>query len=416
MIGNRRDFLSACFDKAIEAVQPSSCIARFVPDPPRGRTIVIGAGKASAAMAKSLEKYFKGPLTGTVVTRYGYNVQCEFINVIQASHPIPDETGVRAAKIILEEVQDLTEDDLVICLISGGGSSLLTLPASDLTIIEKQLINKKLLICGATVSEINTVRKHISRIKGGQLALACLPAPVLTLAISDVVGDDPSVIASGPTVPDRSTCDQALKILEKYEITEPKSILNYLRSKKKVESKLAPKAFNKLKFEMIANNRMALEASANFAKKSGITPIILDEGLQGEAKKMGYDLADEVQKYINAKPCLLLSGGELTVNVTGTGKGGPNMEFLLALALGLNGRSDVSAVACDTDGIDGFSEYAGAFIKPETLVAARKVGLNPNFMLANNDSYNFFKELDSLVLTGPTYTNVNDFRAILICD
>ena len=416
MIGNQKKFLAACFDTAVKAVQPSECIAKFIPDPPQGRTVVIGAGKASAAMARSFEQYFEGPLTGTVVTRHGYNVECEFINVIQASHPIPDETGVTAAKIILEEVKNLTEDDLVVCLISGGGSSLLTLPASNLTIVEKQLINKKLLLCGATVSEINTVRKHISRIKGGQLALACLPASVLTLAISDVVGDDPSVIASGPTVADLSTCEQALQILKKYEITEPKSILKYLRLKRKVEPNLAPKALDKFRFEMIANSRMALEVSANFAKMSGITPIILNEGLQGEAKKVGYEHANEVKKYLNAKPCLLLSGGELTVNVTGTGKGGPNMEFLLALALGLTGRSDVSAIACDTDGIDGFSEYAGAFITPETLFSAQKVGLNPDFMLANNDSYNFFKELDSLVETGPTYTNVNDFRAILICD
>ena len=415
-----QQFLLDLYRSAIDSVSAEKCLPAFLPAPPeKGRTLVIGAGKGAAAMAKVVEEHWKGALSGMVVTRYGHGVECGHIKVIEAAHPVPDAAGAAAAAGMLAMVQGLTEDDLVLCLISGGGSALLALPAAGITLPQKQGINKALLKCGATIAEINCVRKHLSAIKGGRLALACAPARLVTLMISDVPGDDPSVIASGPTLPDPSTSAQALAICRKYAIELPESILHFLEAgthetPKPDDARLLGNAHH-----IIATPQQALEAAAECARAAGITPYILSDCIEGEARDIGSmhaALAVQIAKRNQpfAKPCVVLSGGETTVTVRGNGRGGRNAEFLLSLTLALNGHPGIHALACDTDGIDGSEDNAGALTFPDTLVRAATQGLSGRAMLENNDGYGFFHALGNLVVSGPTRTNVNDFRAILI--
>jgi len=374
-----------------------------------GRCIVIGAGKASAAMAEAVEAHWPGPLEGLVITRHGYARPTKSIEVVEADHPVPGAAGQAATRRMLELVSGLRPDDLVICLLSGGGSALLTSPADGISLVAKQELTTALLASGAPIDAMNTVRKHISAIKGGRLAAACRPAKLLSLAISDVAGDDLSVIASGPTVPDATTCADALAVLARYGIDAPEEILNAMSE----TPEPGDVAFANDEAFIIADAGRALEAAAARARELGVEPVILGADLEGEARDMGLEMAAKLDAH-ELRPSVLLSGGEATVTLRGNGKGGPNSEFLLALALALKGRADAHAIACDTDGIDGSEDNAGAFIGPDTLQRARALGLDAAAMLDNNDAHGFFADLGDLIVTGPTYTNVNDFRAILL--
>jgi len=421
---NPRQFLLDLYDTAVQSVSAAQCLPTWLPAPPEnGRMLVIGAGKGAAAMAKVVEdcwpKAHGTKLEGLVVTRYGHGADCRRIEVIEAAHPVPDEAGRAAAGRILQKVQGLTENDVVLCLISGGGSSLLSLPAQGITLAQKQALNKALLKSGATITEINCVRKHLSAIKGGRLALACAPARVVTLLISDVPGDDPGIIASGPTLPDPTTCDEALAILHKYGIDIPESVAQHLQSGAGETPKPDDPRFERNVHHIIATAQNALEAAASKARTAGITPYILSNDLEGEARDVGLvhaALARQVKQYDQpfAKPCVILSGGETSVTVRGQGRGGRNAEFLLSLATSLQGLPDVYALACDTDGIDGSEDNSGALYTPQIWQRAQERGLNAHAMLDDNDGYGFFGALDELILTGPTRTNVNDFRAILV--
>ncbi len=404
------------FEAAVAAAQPSLCIPNYLPDPPKGKTVVIGGGKASAAMAAAVEKHYPGEVSGLVITRYDYAMPCDHIEIIEAAHPVPDQAGKVAAEKMLQLVQGLTPDDLVLCLISGGGSALMALPAGSITLEQKQAVNKMLLRSGATINEMNIVRKHLSQIKGGRLARACVPARLHTLVISDVVGDDLSAIASGPTVPDPSTYADALEVTRKYTMELPASALTVLQKGADETPKPGDAIFEKNIVEIIASGRDSLAAAAKVAQEADITPIVLGDSFEGEARVVGRDMAETVREYRNQAPCVLLSGGELTVTVTGNGKGGPNTEFLMGLVAGLEGADGVYAISCDTDGADGLVDNAGAMITPDTLDRAKETGLDPEAMLADNDAYSFFAALGDLVVSGPTHTNVNDFRAILITD
>ena len=417
------DLLRQMFDAAVAAAQPAVALPAHLPAPPSGKTIVIGAGKASAAMAQALEAHWPGPLSGLVVTRYGYAVPCARIEIVEAAHPVPDAAGEQAAQRILELVQGLSADDLVICLISGGGSSLLSLPASGLTLADKQAVNKALLKSGATIHEMNSVRKHLSAIKGGRLAAACAPAQVVSLLISDVPGDDLDVIASGPTVPDPSTFAEALAILEKYRLHEPGAIpanvLAHLQRGADETPKPDDPRLAHISTRMVAAPQLSLEAAARIARENGYQAMILGDSLEGEARDVALVHAGIAKQVIRhgqpaTAPCVLLSGGETTVTVRGQGRGGRNAEFALALAVALQGEQRVYAIACDTDGIDGTEDNAGAIVTPTTLARAEAQGLNAKKYLANNDGYSFFQALDDLVISGPTLTNVNDFRALII--
>ena len=420
MLSNPRQFLLDLYDSAVAAVSAEKSLAAFLPpQPTKGRTLVIGAGKGAAAMALAVERQWRGDLSGLVVTRYGHGADCQRIEVVEASHPVPDEAGRAAASRILQMVQGLTEDDLVLCLISGGGSSLLALPAEGVTLEQKQAINKALLKSGATIFEMNNVRKHLSAIKGGRLALACAPARVVTLMISDIPGDDPGVIASGPTLADPTTRQQALAVLKKYAIAIPESVQRHLESVECETPKPGDPRLARNEHHIIATAQQALQAAAATARAAGITPYILSDDFEGEARDIALahaaiarQVALHGQPFV--KPCVLISGGETTVTVRGNGRGGRNAEFLLSLALSLNGMPDVHAIACDTDGIDGSEDNAGAIYQPASIARAQALGLNGAAMLENNDGYGFFSALDDLVVSGPTRTNVNDFRAILI--
>jgi len=415
-----QQFLLGLYSSAVESVSAEKCLPAFLPKPPQsGRSLVIGAGKGAAAMASVVEKHWRGPLSGMVVTRYGHGAPCQQIEVIEAAHPVPDAAGQQAAARMLEMVQGLTENDLVLCLISGGGSALLALPAEGITLPQKQHINKALLKCGATIAEINCVRKHLSAIKGGRLALACAPARLVTLMISDVPGDDPSVIASGPTLPDPSTSAQALAICKKYGIDLPDNIQHYLESGAHETPKPDDVRLIGNTHHIIATPQVALEAAAASARAAGITPYILSDSIEGEARDIGSmhaAMALQVAKHNQpfARPCVILSGGETTVTVRGNGRGGRNAEFLLSLTIALNGHSGIYALACDTDGIDGSEDNAGALTFPDSLARAAAQGLSARAHLENNDGYGFFNALGNLVVSGPTRTNVNDFRAILV--
>ena len=407
------------FDAAIAAALPDKSLPAYLPKPPKGRTIVVGCGKAAASMAKAVEDHWKGELSGLVVTRYGHHSPTRKIEVVEAAHPVPDLAGREAAERILKMVRGLAVDDLVLFLVSGGGSALLALPAPGLTLTDKQAINKALLKSGANITEMNCVRKHLSAVKGGRLAAACAPAKVVTLAISDIPGDDPAVIASGPTVADPTTFADALAILGKYRITEPLTVVNHLRAAREETPKPGDPRLARTELHMIATPQMSLEAAAKVARKAGVTPVILGDAIEGESREVALvhaGIARQVRRHSQpAKaPCVLLSGGETTVTVRGHGRGGRNAEFLLALTVAINAESGISALAGDTDGVDGTEDNAGALLTPDSLARAAALGLDAKAMLADNDGYSFFSGLGDLVITGPTLTNVNDFRAILI--
>ena len=407
------------FDAAIKAAQPALCVPLHLPARPKGRLIVIGAGKASAAMAKAVEDHWPGTLTGLVVTRYGYAVPCERIEIIESAHPVPDAASVTAARRILDTVSDLRADDLVLCLISGGGSSLLVAPLEGLTLEDKQAVNQALLKSGATISEMNCVRRHLSAVKGGRLAAACHPAKVVTLLISDVPGDRPMDIASGPTVPDPTTCADALAIITRYAVELPASAMEILESGRGESVKPGDPRLAGSETRFVATPQMALEAAAAVARDAGVPTHILGDSIEGEARDVGKVIAGIALQVAHHEqpfnpPCIVLSGGETTVTVRGQGRGGRNVEFLLSLAIALDGHPRIHALAGDTDGVDGLEEIAGAYIAPDTLERAWAKGIKPKESLADNDGHGFFEALGDSVITGPTLTNVNDFRAVLI--
>ncbi|MGY4232944.1 glycerate 2-kinase [Bradyrhizobium sp. USDA 4449] len=407
------------FDAAVDAASPSLRLPAHLPAPPKGRTIVVGAGKASASMAKALEDNWSGPLTGLVITRDHHNVPCKRIEIVEASHPVPDVRGMKAAERIRRMVEGLGPDDLVIALVSGGGSALLTLPPPGLTLADKQAVNAALLRSGASIGEMNVVRKHLSAIKGGRLAASAYPAQVVTLVISDVPGDDPALIASGPTVADPSTFADAAVVLKKYGIDEPKSVIDHLGRAEDETPKPGDARLATARITTIATPQLSLEAAADVARRAGLTPLILGNSLEGEAREVGRVMAGIARQAAVwgqpvRPPAVLLSGGETTVTIRGTGRGGRNVEFLLSLAVELDGFQNVFALAGDTDGVDGAEEIAGAFVAPDTLARAAALGIDAKASLANNDGHGLFEALGDQVITGPTRTNVNDFRAILI--
>ena len=419
MIPDAGVFLRQLFDVAVAAALPEKSIQKFLPEPPAGRTIVVGCGKAAASMAKAVEMHWPAKLEGLVITRYGHHVPTQRIEVVEAAHPVPDEAGLEATRRILDRVQDLSAKDMVLFLVSGGGSALLTLPAAGITLQDKQALNAELLRSGANITEMNCVRKHISAVKGGRLAAAAAPANVVTLAISDIPGDDPGVIASGPTVADPTTFADAIAIVQKYDIRNPASVIEHLHAAADETPKPGDSRLATAELRMIATPQMSLEAAAAIAQGAGITPLILGDAIEGEAREVALEHAGIARQALRHNqpaqpPCVLLSGGETTVTVRGSGRGGRNAEFLLALTIALDGAERVWAFAGDTDGIDGTENNAGALVGPDSLTRARKIGMDAKSMLADNDGYSFFGGLGDLVITGPTMTNVNDFRAILI--
>lgn len=418
-LADPRALLRELFDTAVAAVSPGQCLPPQLPPPPKGRTVVIGAGKAAASMAQAVEAHWQGELSGLVVTRYGHGAPCARIEVVEAAHPVPDSAGQQAAQRMVEMVKGLSADDLVLCLISGGGSALLAAPAPGLTLADKQAVNKALLRSGANIGEMNCVRKHLSALKGGRLALQCAPARVETLLISDIPGDDPTLIASGPTLPDATTCADALAVIDKYGIEVPAAVRAHLESGAGETPKPGDARFEGHRSVTLATAQQALEAAAARARALGIEAHILSDCIEGEAREVALvhaALARQVAQRGQPwrKPCVLLSGGETTVTVRGNGRGGRNAEFLLSLAVALDGLPGVHAIAADTDGIDGSEDNAGALLSPDTLTRAAERGVSARACLADNDGYGFFAALDDLIVTGPTRTNVNDFRAMLI--
>ncbi len=422
-----RGFLRALYDAAVARALPAETTAPWLPPPPKGRTVVIGAGKAGGAMAAAVDALWPkdAPLSGLVVTRYdhvppAYKAHPGRIEVVEAAHPVPDEAGRQAAQRIAQLAQGLSADDLVLCLISGGGSALLSLPAPGITLEEKQAINKALLQSGAAIDEMNCVRKHLSAIKGGRLATRCAPARVVTLLISDVPGDAPEVIASGPTVPDSTTCADALAILDRYGIEIPPAARAGLESGAFESPKPGDPRFAGHQVHMIATPRQSLEAAAAVARAAGITPYILSDEMEGESREVGKVHAALARSVAQAgtpfaKPCVILSGGETTVTVKAKGgRGGRATEFLLGCAIALQGQDGVHVLAADTDGIDGVEDNAGAIVTPDTLARARAQGMKAQEFLDANNAYGFFAPLGDLVVPGPTFTNVNDFRALLV--
>ncbi|WP_313074294.1 glycerate kinase [Melaminivora sp.] len=413
--------LRALFDAAIASAQPALCVPPHLPRPGdvRGRLVVIGAGKASAAMAQAVEQHYTGPLSGLVVTRYGYAVPCQRIEIVEAAHPVPDAAGERAAARLLERIGGLTPEDVVLCLISGGGSALLPLPLPGLTLADKQQVNRQLLASGASIGEMNTVRRHLSAIKGGRLAAACHPARVLTLLLSDVPGDDPVDIASGPTVADPTTCADALAIVRRYRLDLPERVLEVLASGAGESVKPGDARLARCEARVIAAPQQALEAAARVAREHGYAAHILSDAIEGEARDVGKVLAALALQAAGRggpfePPCVLLSGGETTVTLRGQGRGGRNVECLLSLAIATRGHARIHALMGDTDGVDGVEEIAGALVGPDTLGRAFALGLSPRQSLDDNDGHGFFGALGDAVVTGPTLTNVNDFRAVLI--
>ena len=412
-------FLKSLLASALAAADPLKVVPPHLPAPPKGRTIVVGAGKAAAAMAKAVEDHWPGPLEGLVVTRYDHGLPCSRIEVVEAAHPVPDAAGRAAAARILQRVQGLTSNDLVLVLISGGGSALLTLPGPGLTLEDKQATVRALLKSGATIGEMNTVRKHLSAIKGGRLGIAAAPARLVTLAISDVPGDHLSVIASGPTVPDTSSFADARAVLAKYEIVPPEPVRRFLAEAREETPKPGDPRLAHASAVLVARPQDSLLAAAKTAESSGVTPLILGDALEGEAREVGQvmaGIAQSVRRHGHPlqPPAVLLSGGETTVTVHGNGRGGRNLEFLLSLGIALDGAERVYALAADTDGIDGTEDNAGAFLDAQTLDRVRAEGLDPKDRLRDNDAWSVFAAAGSLIRTGPTRTNVNDFRAIFI--
>ncbi|MFN7481119.1 MAG: glycerate kinase [Betaproteobacteria bacterium] len=420
-----RVLLKRLFDAAIASAQPSRCVPAHLPDPRelgRGRLLVVGAGKASAAMARAVEEHWAGEASrpaGLVVTRYGHGVPCRHVEIVEAAHPVPDAAGLDAARRMLRLVQGLGPDDLVLCLISGGGSSLLPLPLPGLTLEHEQAVHRALLRSGATISEMNCVRRHLSAIKGGRLAAACHPARVLTLLISDVPGDDPTDIASGPTVADPTTCADALAIVRRHGIALPPEAMVVLASGRGESIKPGDPRIAGVQTRLIATPQLALEAAAAAARDAGVAAHVLGDAIEGEARDVGTVLAGIALQVADRgqpvqPPCVLLSGGESTVTVAGQGRGGRNVEFLLSLGIALKGHPRVHALAGDTDGVDGLEEVAGALLGPDSLARAWALGIRPRDRMADNDGHGFFEALGDSVVTGPTLTNVNDFRAIYV--
>lgn len=411
--------LRSLFDAAVASAQPDQVVPLHLPPPPRGRMVVVGAGKASAAMARAVEDHWAGPLEGVVVTRYGHAVPCRHIEIVEAGHPVPDDAGLEAAARIRDLVSELDADDQVLCLVSGGGSALLSAPAEGLTLADKQALSTELLKSGATISEMNCVRRHLSALKGGRLAAACHPAPLRCLVISDVPGDHLPDIASGPTVADPSTCADALEILQRYRIPIPPAAEELLASGRGESVKPGDPRLAGAETRLVASPQLGLEAAAAAARDAGYTPCILGDSIEGESREVARVMAGIARQALThgqpvAPPCALLSGGETTVTVRGQGRGGRNVEFLLALALALEGQAGIHALAADTDGIDGQEETAGAVCSPDTLSRAAEAGLSPRARLEDNDGHSFFEALGDAVVTGPTLTNINDFRAILV--
>ena len=422
-----REFLRALYDAAVARALPAQNTAPYLPGPPKGRTLVLGAGKAGGAMAAAVDALWPrdAPLSGLVVTRYhhvppAYQAKPGRIEVVEASHPVPDAAGERAAQRILDLTQGLTADDLVLCLVSGGASALLSLPAHGLSLEDKRAINKALLASGAAIDEMNCVRKHLSAIKGGRLAARCAPAQVVTLLISDVPGDEPAVIGSGPTVPDPTTCADALRILQRYGIDIPPAARAGLESGAFETPKPCDSRFDGHQVHMIATPQQSLEAAAALARAAGIEAHILSDEIEGESREVGKVHAALARAVAHrgqpfAKPCVILSGGETTVTVKSKGgRGGRAGEFLLGCAIALQGQPGVHVLAADTDGIDGIEDNAGAVVTPDTLARAAAAGMKAAEYLDRNDAYSFFHGLGDLVVPGPTFTNVNDFRALLV--
>ncbi|OIQ95111.1 putative hydroxypyruvate reductase [mine drainage metagenome] len=416
-----RAFLLDLFHAALAAADPARTLAAHLPPRPKGRTVVVGAGKAAAAMAAALEACWDGPLSGLVICPYGYGLPTGRIAVAEAGHPVPDAAGFRAATRMLAQLEGLGAEDLVIALISGGGSALMALPAPGLTLDDKQAVTRGLLLSGASIAEINCLRKHLSAVKGGRLALAAWPAPIHALVVSDVPGDDPAVIASGPTVADPTTAREALEIVRKYRLDIPFAVIQFLKRQTEDTPKAGDPRLARSSLAIITRPAESLLAAAEAARRAGVTPVVLGDAIEGESREVARALAGMALSAARlglpaAPPCVLLSGGETTVTVRGRGQGGPNGEFALALALALKGRNNISAIACDTDGMDGASGAAGALVLPDSLERARAKGIDVAALLAQNDSSGLFAPLGDLVQTGPTRTNVNDFRAIFIAE
>lgn len=416
-----KPFFTALFDAAVAAADPELTIGNHLPPKPVGRTVVIGAGKGSAQMAQAFERAWDGPLTGLVVTRYGYGVECDRIEVIEAAHPVPDEAGLAGARRLFEVIQGLTENDLVLALISGGGSALLPSPAGSLTLADEISVNRALLGSGAPIAAMNTVRKHVSAIKGGRLAAAAFPARVVSLVVSDIPGDQPSLVSSGPTVPDASTRVDALAIIDAYRMSLPDAVMRHLHSPAADAPLPEDLRFRRNEVRVIASAARSLEAAADAARRQGIEAVILSDAIEGEARDVGMvhaAIAREVAARNRpfARPVVILSGGETTVTLRGKGgRGGRNSEFLLSLAIGIDGNDGISAFAADTDGIDGSEDNAGAFADWTSVARLRAKGLDPKALLNTNDSWGVFAALDDLFRPGPTGTNVNDLRAIVVC-
>jgi hydroxypyruvate reductase len=396
------------FDAAVAAADPALRVPPHLPPPPPGRTWVVAIGKAAASMAKAVEDHWTGPLSGVAITRYGHGLPCRRIDVVEAGHPLPDGSGLAGARRALAGAEALGPDDLLLALVSGGGSALLALPAPGITLADKQGLTRALLACGATIGEINCLRKHLSAVKGGRLAAAALPARIATLAISDVPGDDPATIASGPTVPDPTTLADARAVVAKYSLEVPTAIARALAD----PANETPKSLPAAEVRIVARPRDSLAAAAEVARANRFEPVVLGDALEGEARDLG---AAHARLAARPGPCVLISGGETTVTLgKADGRGGRNAEYLLALAVALAGRPAVHAIACDTDGIDGSEDNAGAILAPDSLARARAAGLDPGDRLVRHDAYGFFAGLGDLVVTGPTRTNVNDFRAVLV--
>jgi hydroxypyruvate reductase len=418
-LSDPRAFLTSLFDAAVKAADPLTGIQAHLPPRPKGRTIVVGAGKGSAQMAAAFETCWDGPIEGLVVTRYGFSAPCKRIEIVEAAHPVPDEVGLVASKRLLKLVEGLTADDLVIALISGGGSALLPLPAGALGLADEIAVNKALLASGAPISAMNVIRKHLSKIKGGRLAAAAYPATVVSLVVSDIPGDDPALVASGPTVPGAGTRAEALDLIRLYKLDLPPAVMTHIATADADAPFPDDARFARNEVHVIASAGVSLEAAAASARMAGIEAAILSDAIEGEAREAAHVHAAIAREILNRnrpfpKPIVLLSGGETTVTLVGKGKGGRNSEFLLSLAIDIDGANGIHAMAADTDGIDGSEDNAGAFADGGTVARLRKAGLVPAEMLRNNDAWSAFNAIGDLFVPGPTGTNVNDLRAILI--
>ena len=426
-ITDPKKFLTSLFDAAVAAADPELVIRANLPAKPKGRTIVIGAGKGSAQMAAAFERAWAerhegedAPIEGIVVTRYGYGAPCKTIEIIEASHPVPDDAGLAASKRLFDAVSNLTEDDLVVALISGGGSALLPSPPEGLTLADEIAVNKALLASGAPISAMNAVRKHLSTIKSGRLAAHAHPAKVFSLVVSDIPGDNPAFVASGPTVPDATSRDDALKIIERYKLELPDAVLAHIKSEKAHAPKPDDKIFADNEVRVIASAAVSLEAAVKEAERHGVEAVILSDSMEGEAREVAHvhaaiarEVADRDRPF--KKPVVLLSGGETTVTIRAKGgKGGRNSEFLLSFALDIDGYGNIYALAADTDGIDGSEDNAGAFADGTTVSRLQKTGEDGAARLNANDAWSAFDAIGDLFMPGPTGTNVNDLRAILI--